>query len=116
MAEQQVVHRPERALGAGRLGRLGRELGARVHVGQRQMAPDVAEVGVGQQLPDDRLGLTAVGALEVAELDQRDRRVRRTADVVAVRVDLGDQVLDQLRIAQQCAGIAPAGGSSAVSR
>ena len=67
--EQQVVHRPERALRGRRLGRLGGELRLRMHVGQRQVPPHVAQVGVGQQLAHDRLGLTAVRALEVAELD-----------------------------------------------
>ena len=72
MVEQQVVHLPERALRGGRLGGLGGELGVRVDVGERQVAPDVADVAeVGEQLADDRLGPAAVGALEVAVLDER---------------------------------------------
>ena len=47
VVEQQVVHRPERALRGRRLGGLGGELGLRVDVGQRQVPPDVADVGVG---------------------------------------------------------------------
>ena len=43
--EQQVVHLPERALRRRRLGRLGRQLRVRVHVGERQVPPDVAHVG-----------------------------------------------------------------------
>ena len=55
---------------------------------QRQVPPDVADVAeVGEQLAHDRLGLPAVGALEVAVLDHGDRGVGRAADVVAVRVD-----------------------------
>ena len=42
--EQQVVHRPELALRGGRLGRLGGHLRVRVHVVERQVAPDVAQV------------------------------------------------------------------------
>ena len=57
-------------------------------VGQRQVAPHEAQVArVGEQLADDRLGLAAVGALEVAELDDGDRRVGGPADVVAFGVD-----------------------------
>ena len=33
VVEEQVVHRPERVLGGGGLGGLGRELGVGVHVG-----------------------------------------------------------------------------------
>ncbi len=44
VVEQQVVHLPERALRGRGLGGLGRELGVRVDVGQRQVAPDVADV------------------------------------------------------------------------
>ena len=89
MVEQQVVHLPERALGGGGLGGLGGELGVRVHVAQRQVPPDVADVAeVAQQLADDRLGLAAVRALEVAVLDDGDRRVGRPADVVALGIDV----------------------------
>ena len=102
VVQQQVVHLPERALRGRRLGRLGGELGVRVHVGQRQVAPDVADVAeVGQQLAHDRLGLAAVRALEVAVLDQGDRRVRRAADVVALGVHRHGQVDDRLGRAEQ---------------
>src|SRR2546430_2135549 len=51
VAEQQVVHLPERALLGRSLGGLGRNLGARVDVVQRQVPPDVAHVAeVGEQL------------------------------------------------------------------
>ena len=98
VAEQQVVHLPELALGGGGLGRLGGHLGARVDVVERQVAPDVAHVvAVGrQQLADHLLGLTAVGALEVAVLEQRHRRVLGTADVVALGVDVLGEIEDVL--------------------
>ena len=64
------MHLPERALVGGRLGRPGGELRVRVDVVQRQVPPDVADVAeVAQQLAHDRLGLPAVGTLEVAVLD-----------------------------------------------
>jgi hypothetical protein len=44
VVEQEVVHLPERPLFGRRLGCLGGELRVDVDVGQRQVAPDVAEV------------------------------------------------------------------------
>ena len=44
VGEQGVVHLPEAALGGGGLGGLGGELRVRVHVVERQVAPDVANV------------------------------------------------------------------------
>ena len=71
VVHELVVHLPERALPPGRLGRLGRELRLRVDVGQRQVPPHVPDVAeIPQQLPHGRLGLAAVGALEVPVLDQ----------------------------------------------
>ena len=62
-------------------------------VGQRQVPPDVADVAeVAQQLAHDRLGPAAVGTLEVAVLDDGDRRFDRAADVVALRVDVDVEV------------------------
>lgn len=43
VGEQQVVHRPERGLGAGRLRGLGGQRGVGVDVTQRQVAEDVAQ-------------------------------------------------------------------------
>jgi hypothetical protein len=58
VVEQPVVHRPERALAAGGLGGLRGDGGPRVDVGEREVAPDVADVAApGQQLADRRLGL-----------------------------------------------------------
>ena len=105
VGEQQVVHLPERALRAGGLGGLGGELGVRVHVVERQVAQDVAQVvaRVDEQLADDLLGLAAVRALEVAVLDERDRRVGGAADVVALGVDRLGEVEDVLGGADELA-------------
>ena len=97
MREQQVVHLPEGALRGGRLRGLGGELRARVDVDSGRCRHTYRMFAVGEQLPHDRLGLAAVGALEVAELDHRDRGGGGAADVVAGGVDLGDEVLDQRR-------------------
>ena len=62
VVEQSVVHLPKSALCAGRLCCLGRQLGARVHVVQRQVPPDIAQVVPerDQQLAYDNFGLAAV--------------------------------------------------------
>ncbi len=44
MFEQQVVQLPERTLLGSGLGHLGGELGVRVDIVERQVAPDVAHV------------------------------------------------------------------------
>ena len=87
---------PEAALRARRLGGLGGDLRRGMDVGQRQMAPDVAQLvaEVVEQLRDQRRGGRAVRALEVAVLDQRHRRVDRTADVIALGVDVIGEVDD----------------------
>ena len=117
------MHLPEPSLDAGCLGRLGRELGARVDVVQRQVPPHVAEVAeVGEQLADDGLGLPAERALEVAVLDERHRRLERAADVVVLGVDRDgevDQRLQQSRAAPgsaAAAAAAPSPGRRARSR
>ena len=100
--QQHVVHLPERVLLGRGLDGLGGQLGARVDVVQRQVAPHVAQLGVaGEQLADDRLGLAAVGALEVAVLDEGHRGLARAADVVAVGVDRGGEVDDERRGAEE---------------
>ena len=117
MVEQQVVHLPERALRGRRLGRLGGELRVRVHVVERQVPPHVADVAeVGQQLADDRLGLPAVGALEVAVLDHGDRRVLGPADVVALRVDRHGEVDDRLARCRAARGSAAAWAAARSTR
>jgi hypothetical protein len=69
MLQQQFVHGPKRALPVSGLGRLGTQCCVGVHVGQRQVSPDVSEVAhVAEKGADDGLRLAAVGALEVAVL------------------------------------------------
>ncbi len=84
---------------------------------ERQVPPDVADLAVvGQQLADDRLGLTAVRALEVAVFDDGDQRLARAADVVELRVDGGGQVDDRLGRAEQRPAARASGGSMPVTR
>ena len=77
------------------------------------MAPHVADVVAErrQQLADDPLGLPAVGALEVAVLDERDRRVVGTADVVALGVDVLGEIEDVLGGAPRSGARARVAGS-----
>ena len=111
--EQEVVHLPERALLGGGLGGLRGELSVGVDVVQRQVPPDVADVAeVAQELADDRLRLPAVGALEVAVLDDRDRRLERPADVVALGIDVDVEVDERLRRAEQRADPQRAGAAA----
>ena len=103
--EQQVVHLPEPALIGSRFRCFGGELRLRVNVVQRQMAPDVTDVAViGQEFTHDRLGLTAVRALEIAVLDDGHGRLARAADVVVVGIDGCGEVDDRLGGAEQGAG------------
>ena len=105
VGEQPVVHLPEPTLHRRRLGRLGRQLCLRMHVGERQMTPHVAQISDRrQQLADHRLGLTAIWALEIAVLKQRHLGVDRTADVIALGVDSDRQIDDRLGRADQRAG------------
>jgi hypothetical protein len=68
-----------------------------VDVGEREVTPDVADVAeAGEQLPDGGLGPAAVRALEVAVLDDGDRRLHRPADVVAVGVYRRGEIDDHL--------------------
>ena len=108
MVEQKVVHLPEGALLGRRLGGLRGELGVRMDVVQRQVPPDVADVAeVAQELAHDRLGLPAVRALEVAVLDDRDGRVERPADVVALGSTSMIEVDERLDGAEQRAHAEP---------
>ena len=96
------MHLPELALCGCGLSGLGRELGMRMHVGERQMPPDVPQVTVAcEELADHRLGLAAVRALEVAVLDERDRRLGRAAHVVQLGIDRHSQINDRLGAAEQ---------------
>ena len=98
VVEQSVVHLPKSALCAGRLCCLGRQLGAGVHVVQRQVPPDVAQVVPerDQQLAYDNFGLAAVGALVIAVLHERHGRVFAASDVIARGVDVVGQIRDVL--------------------
>ena len=100
MAQQQIVHGPERAHGSGGLGCLGGKLGLRMDVDERQVPPDVTDLGVHEDLPHGGFGLAAIRALEIAELDDGHHRLLRPADVVTLRVDRWVEVLDQLDVAQ----------------
>ena len=102
MLEQQVVHRPERALGGGGLGGLGGELGVGVHVAQGQVPPDVPHVGeVAQQLAHRRFRPAAVRTLEVAVLHHGDGRIEWAADVIPVGIDVVGEIDQRLLAAQQ---------------
>ena len=108
MGEEQVVHLPERALIGGGLAGLGCELRAEVDVVQGQVAPDVLEVaGAGEQLADNGLGLAAERALEIAVLDDRDRRVVGAAGVVALGIDVEVEIGERLGAARQGADPQP---------
>ncbi len=66
------------------------------------MAPHVADVSeVAEELPDHRLGLAAVRALEVAVLHHGDGGLDRAPDVVALRIDVDVEVDERLGGAQQ---------------
>src|SRR5438309_2328456 len=82
--EQPIVHLPELPLRAGRFGRFGGVLRVQVQLGERKVAEHKPEARA-QALPHllhDRVGATAMRALEVAVLDQRHRGVRRTLHVI----------------------------------
>ena len=103
VVEKQVVHLPERVLRRGRFGSLRGELGMRVDVVERQVSPDVADVAeVTQELAQDRFRPPAVGTLEVAVLDHRDRSVEWPADVIALRIDVEVEVDERLDRAEEC--------------
>ena len=97
MLKEQVVHLPERVLtGCGFRG-LGGDLRIGMDVAQRQMPPDVPDVSeLLQELPHDRLRATAVGAFEIAVLDDSDRRIDGASIVVSFRVDVDVEIDDWL--------------------
>ena len=96
------MHLPEGSLLGGGLRRFGGQQRVRVDIGERQMAPDVADVGeVAEQLAHDGFRLPAVGALEVAVLDNRDVRLKRPADVVALQVDVDIEIDHLLSSAEE---------------
>ena len=96
--EQEVVHLPEPPLQVRGLRAFGGELRVGMDVVQRQVAPHVANVpAVGQELADHGLRAAAVGAFEVPVLEQRDRSVLRSADVVDLGVHRHREIDDRLR-------------------
>src|SRR5262245_33442725 len=96
------MHLPEGSLAGGSLAGFGGELRIRVDIGEREVAPHVADVAeAGEQLTDDGLCLSAVRALEVAVLDNGHQGVLRPADVIAVLIDVCGQVDDEVRGAEQ---------------
>ncbi len=85
MREQHVVHGPEFMLRARSFRGFGRLLGMGMNGGEWEMAEDVLHVAV-HAVEDSRydlVGSAAKWAFVVAILDQRDRRVRRSANMVA---------------------------------
>ncbi len=86
VAIELVVHLPELALGAGRLGRLGRQLGMEMRRGDGQVTVDVANPITQYllQLLDVVVDQPAVWALVIAVFDQHDPGVGRTLGMVAL--------------------------------
>ena len=87
--EEAVVHLPEAPLRSRGLRGLGRGRRPRVQVLERHMPEHEAELVAEAlaQLVHHRIGLAAVGALEVPVLDERDGGIRASAHVVARRID-----------------------------
>ena len=96
------------------------QLGADVHVVEREMAPHVAHVIAvhREQFADHLFGLSAVLAFEVAILDECHRRVVGPADVVAVGVDVVGEIEDVLARCVRSGGRArsPAGAGAPAER
>ncbi len=87
--EEPVVHLPELPLGGSRLGCFRGQLGMWMHIREREMPKNIAQL-VAKALPklDDRVRRSAtVWALEVAVLDEGQWGTRRAEDVVAAWVD-----------------------------
>jgi hypothetical protein len=86
MLEEHVVHLPKAALGTRRLGGLGGLERVQVDPTQREVAKGEPKI-VAQRLLQplhDRICRTAVRALEVAVLDDRDGRRLGAADMVPI--------------------------------
>ena len=66
------------------------------------MAPDVADVAeLAQKLSDERLGLSAVGAFEIAVFDDRDGCFDGSADMVAFRIEPDVEIDERIVGAEQ---------------
>ena len=76
--EEEIVHLPELSLVARGDRRASRRERVRVRAGERVVLEDEphAPLELAQQLLEQRMGAAAVGALEVAELDDGDLRHR----------------------------------------
>jgi len=86
MPEQQIVHRPELLLRGGGFGCFGRKLCMRMDFRQREMSIRKANLVLEalEQHLHGRIGLRAVGAFEVAVLDESDLPVLGTDDVIGL--------------------------------
>src|SRR5215211_1869225 len=95
--EQPIVHLPEAAPGSGGLGRLRRRLRTRVQVVERHVAehePEPVAEALEQRV-DHRVGVAAVGALEVGIFHERHRGVGGAKYVVTIGIDRGVQRCNQ---------------------
>jgi hypothetical protein len=81
-------------------------------LGERKVSPHVAQVVCKrrEQFADNTFGQTAVRALVVAVLDESDRRIRSTADVITRGIDVIGQVDDVLVGARVAASALMRGG------
>jgi len=106
MLQQQVVHGPERALPVSGLDRLGAQRCIRVHVGQRQVSPDLSEVAeVGRQRPYDGLGRPHMGHSKSPYSTRVPFAIRRAAGVVAESPSIGSPVMRNQGLADQEASV-----------
>ena len=82
-----VVHLPEPAMRARKLGTLGGGFGIGMDLSHRKMAKDKSQPLAEMLLDklDDRMRQPAIPAFVVAVFDQRDRRVRRPEDMISRR-------------------------------
>ena len=117
VVEQQVVHLPELALGGRGFGGLRGQLRGRVHVGA---AAGVATRTAGRCRASSSRTTGSAWPQYGHSKSPNSMTVidasARPADVVAVGVDLGDQVLDQADGRRAAPGPVAAGDSSPVSR
>src|SRR5947207_4479709 len=85
MLEQRVVHLPEPSLRARGFRRFGGAFGARMNRAERKIPEDEAQTcaEMFSHGLHDGVRAAAVRALEVAVLDERQRRVGRPLSVIA---------------------------------
>src|SRR5260370_11972802 len=82
--EKVIMHRPETAVRSGELGSLGCGFRLQVNLGQREVPEHKSELLVEVSLHglDDRVSASAVRALVISVLHQRDRSVLIALDVI----------------------------------